>query len=609
MAKTADDDTAEGIASTDLVTEVEAGPALSVPDGPMAAWLEDHFEAYADEPAALIREGDSFEDVRFAELLEEARAVAGGLLELGLEPGDRIGIRAPTRYEWSVADVATHLAGLVLVPVYPSFSADQATHVVDDADASVLITEDDYPDELEDAVDEIVPIDDLPTAEPPELAGYDADDDEPATIIYTSGTTGDPKGCTITHRNLLAATAMVDERLSLESGNVGTCFLPLSHIYQRVGNYYLWGTGNAAAFMTVDDLKDELGMVEPELLVTVPRVYRRVYAGIQDQIAEMSGAKRRLMEWADGVAKAYGEGRSEGESVSSALAAKHALAEKLVFSTLREELGLTQVEYALTGAASIDADLLHYFWGLGIPLVEVYGSTEVTGPSTMNKPDSFRAGTVGYPMAGSEVGLAADGEVLYRGPNVMEGYWNNEAATADSIVDGWYHTGDIGEFDEDGFLTIVDRKKRMAVLDTGKNVSPNRVETALNRDRFVADSMAIADGRKFVTALLQPNYEAVLDLATDEGIAFDESATERDDSEEVVAVDPALLEDDHVHERFETALESANETLASYEEVGDYRLLERALSVDREELTPTLKKRRPTIEERYADRIESMYAE
>lgn len=607
MAHTANGDTTTSEERIEVASEIHECDPVSIPDGPMAVWLEERFERYADRTGALVREGDAFEEVRYDDLFERATRVAGGLLELGVEPGDRIGIRAASRYEWSLVDVASLLSGLILVPVYPSFGADQAIHVVEDADVQVLVTEDDCPDALADAVPEVVSIEALPTAEPSALAGYDVDEDDPATIIYTSGTTGDPKGCTITHGNLLAAIAMVTKRAPLDPGHVGTCFLPLSHIYQRVANYYLWGTGNAPAYMTVDDLKDELGMVEPAVLVTVPRVYRRVYAGFQDQVAEMSGPKRRLVEWADGVARAYGEGLSEGGSVSTGLSIKHAIADRLVFSTLREELGLTNVEFALTGAASIDADLLHFFWGLGVPLVEVYGSTEVTGPSTLNRRDSFRAGTVGYPMDGGEVALAPDGEVLYRGPNVMAGYWNDEEATADAIVDGWYRTGDVGEFDEDGFLRIVDRKKRMAVLDTGKNVAPNRVETALNRSRFVADAMAIADGRKFVTALIQPNYQAIVEFARERGIEFDEGAIERDENDEIVAVGEDLVDDARVRDRLESAVAEANESLASYEEVGDFRLLERALSIEREELTPTLKKRRPTIETRYADRIESMY--
>lgn len=603
--------TQEGETDTDVSdvvdSEIHRGGSLDVPEGPMAAWLEDRFEQYQEYPGALVRDGDSYIEYSFEEVFEHGKRVAGGLLDQGLEPGDRVGLRAGSRYEWSIVDVATHLAGLVLVPVYPAFSADQATHVLEDAGIELLVTEAEYPDALDKTVPTVIPIDELPESEPDELPGFEADVEDVATIIYTSGTTGLPKGCTITHRNLLAATAMVEQRIPLETGSTGTCFLPLSHIYQRVANYYMWETGSAPAYMSVDDLKEELNMVEPELLVTVPRVYRRVYAGIQDEVSQMSGLKRSLVEWADDVARSYGEGLSEGNSVSTGLGIKHNIADTLVLSTFREELGLTNVEYALTGAASIDGDLLHFFWGMGIPLVEVYGSTEVTGPSTLNKPDSFRAGTVGYPMDGSEVALARDDEVLYRGPNVMEGYWENEDATAEAITDGWYHTGDIGEFDADGFLKIIDRKKNMAVLDTGENVSADEVETALTASRYVTEAMTIADGRKFVTALIQPNYEALLEFARENDIDVDEDAVQRDETGEVVAVGEALVAESAVRELFEREVEQANENLANFASVGDFRLLDRAFSIEREELTPTLKKRRPTIEEHFEERIEEMY--
>lgn len=587
--------------------EIHEGGSLSIPDGPMAAWLEDRFEEYGDLPGALVWEDDGYTERTFSEVYEESRQVAGGLLEAGLEPGDRVGVRSTSRYEWSLIDVASHLAGLILVPVYPEFSADQAVHVVEDAEVQFLATETPYPDDLDDAVPEVVEIDALPEAEPDELPGFEIDETEPATIIYTSGTTGMPKGCTITHHNLLAAAAMVATRLPLDEGSVGTCFLPLSHIYQRAANYYMYERGSAPAYMSVEHLQEQLQLVEPELLVTVPRVYRRVYAGIQDQVAEMSGLKKSLVEWADGVARRYGEGLSEGETVSTGLRIKHSIADKLVLSTFREELGLTNVTYALTGAASIDGELLHFFWGMGVPLVEVYGSTEVTGPSTMNKPDSFRAGTVGYPMDGSAVAIASDGEVLFAGPNVMEGYWNNEEATEESFTDGWYHTGDIGEFDEDGFLQIIDRKKNMAVLDTGENVSPDAVETALTNSRYVTEAMAIADDRKFVTALIQPNYEALLTFARENDIEFDESATVRDDNDEITSIDEVLVNHSEVRDLLETEVETANEELANYATVGDFTLLHRGFSMEREELTPTLKKRRPTIMDHFEAEIEAMY--
>lgn len=586
--------------------EVHSGGDLSTPPGPMARWFLDQVDAHGDRPAALTREGSTFEAHTFEAVHREARQVAGGLLEVGLDPGDRVAVRSGTRYEWTVVDVATYLAGLVLVPIYPTFGPSQAVHVIEDAEASVLVAEGEVDDDIEAAVGTVVPIDDLPRVEPDALEGVDRADDDVATIIYTSGTTGLPKGCALSHENLLAATNMVTERLPIKTESVGTCFLPLSHALQRLAVYVLWNDGSAVAYMHVDDLKDELTELHPNVFYTVPRVFRRMFDSIQDEVASMSGPKRRLVSWANDVAMDYGRALSENhEDPSALLELKHGLADRLVFSKLREQLGFTDIQYAVTGAASIDADILYYFWGLGVPVLEGWGATEVTAPGTMNRPDAFKPGTVGSPLSGVDVKLADDGELLARGPNVMQGYWRNDEATEEVIVDGWYHTGDLAEIDDDGFVTIVDRKKQIAVLDTGKNVVPSRVENELTKQRYVAEAMIVAEGRKFVSALVQPNYEALVEFGRELGHEVGE--TTEDDSGEIVSIDRALLETPEVQSLFESEIAAANEGLVEYEQVGKFELLERALSVENEELTPTLKKRRSTIQDHFEDRIESMY--
>ncbi|WP_135823411.1 AMP-dependent synthetase/ligase [Halorussus ruber] len=574
----------------------------------MDEWFTGVADEYADRTLALVRRdaGDevAFEERTFGDHYERAAEVASALSSSGVEPGDRVGIRADTCYEWSVVDVAAYLAGVVLVPVFPDFSPDQATYVVEDAGIDALFVEDDPARQVADAVDAVYRLDDLPRGNPDDLPDLNAAPDDVATIIYTSGTTGDPKGCAITHRNLLAGTEMIATRLPVEASDVGTCFLPLSHVFQRVGTYLFWDAGASAAYMHPDDIKSELRAVEPSVLITVPRVYRRIYDRLQNRIAGMSGAKRRLLDWADGVAHEYGEELSGGGTPGPLLRVKHALADRLVFSKLRSELGLTNVRHAITGAASIDADLLHFFWGMGVPLCEVYGATETTGPVASNYPDHFRAGTVGQPIGDGEVRLADDGEILYRGPNVMDRYWGDEQATAESLTDGWYHTGDIGEFDDEEFLQIVDRKKRIAVLDTGKTVAPTRIESVLTRSRYIGDAMAVADGRKFVTALVQPNFEALADFADEQGLDADPT---RDDEGTPVAVSEDLLQDGAVRNLYEEEIEEANESLAESETVGDFRLISREFSVEKGELTPTLKKRQSEIEERFAEKIGAMY--
>jgi long-chain acyl-CoA synthetase len=589
--------------------DVRQGPPAAIPGETLAAWFAHTADEHAGRAAALVKRGGEYESVTFAELHEEARQVAGGLQSLGLGPGDRLAIQSETRYEWSVVDVASHLAGIVLVPVYPTFSPKQSAYVVEDCGAEVLVTETpgDVSDEVAAVLDEVVDIADPPTADPADLAGEDRAFEDLATMLYTSGTTGDPKGVELTHRNVRAELALLDGALpDHDPGQRGSCFLPLSHIYQRAYNYYLWHRGHATVFMSVDTLLEDLTATEPQFLGTVPRVYRRMYDGLQEQVADMSGPKRRLVEWGIDVASEYGAALEDrGAGPSAGLRARHALADRLVFSTLREEFGLTNVEYAITGAASLDADLLRFFWGMGVPLLEVYGATETTGGVTFNRMDAFRAGTVGKPLPETEVKLAADEEVLVRGPTIMKRYWNLPEETDDSLRDGWYHTGDLGRWDGE-YVRIVDRKKHMQVLDTGENVYSDPLEETLRRQDHISEALVEAENRKYVTALVQPNFDALLSFADDRDIGYDGQAVETE-GDETVAVPEPLLEQQDVEALFDREVGAANEDLPEYERVRKYHVLSRAFSVEREELTPTLKKRRRDIRDHFAAEIEAMY--
>jgi long-chain acyl-CoA synthetase len=588
---------------------VRSGGDVTVPEGPLAAWLLEHAEVYADEPMAYVKDGSgAFVPRTYAEVFQEVREVAGGLLDLGLSPGDRVAIRAETRYEWSVVDYACALAGLVLVPVYPSFSPEQTAFVLEDSGARVLVHEGDVPVEAAGVVEHTVDIEALPRSAPDDLPGLTADDGDTFTIVYTSGTTGMPKGVELTHRNLLTQAAQFEAVLPpFGPGDVVPVYLPLNHIMQRVLVYAGIQWGSAGAYTTPQTLLEDLKAVKPDGFSGVPRIYRRMYQGVREQVEATPGARGRLGAWALEVAIAYGRAVEQGE-VPPGLRAKHAVAERLVYRRLREALGFDNVRYAGTGAATIDAEVLYFFWGIGVPMLEAYGATETSAGVTFSRLDDFHPGTVGLPAPGVEVRLADDGEVLVRGPNVMKGYWNNPAATAEAIdADGWYHTGDVGEWQGD-HLRIVDRKKRIQVLDTGKNVYPAPIENALRRSPYVAEAMVVAEGRKYVTALLQPNYPMLVAFAEAEGIAVEASAFAYDAMDEIAAVSPALLEEPAVRALYQGEIDAANRTLADYEQVKRFDLVERAFSVEASELTPTLKKRRGTIEEHFADRIDGLYA-
>lgn len=448
-----DGTTVEGL-DVSLGSKIQAGEAVSVPDGPTAAWLERIWQRHADRTAATMP-GAETETRTFAQFREEARAVAAGLLDYGLEPGDRVGIYADPQYAWSVVDAACHLAGLISVPVSNLFSNERALHVIDDAGVDVLVAEQLVPVSVEQTVETVFRIDDLPTRERDEFPGFDRDEDDVATIVYKIGTNKHPRGCALTHRNLLAAVAMLSERLPASAGGTGTCFLPLAHIYQRALTYYLWDAGSAVAYMDIDSFEDHLREVRPDLLVGVPQAYERLREELHDRMDDLSGAKQFI---AGDVAEAYGAVLRDDASASRRLSMKHSMAERTVFASLREEFGLDGLDYALTGTESIDDETLHFFWGLGVPLSEVYESTELTGLATVTAPEEYRANVVGDPFPGTEVALAEDGEVVVRGPGVMDGYWNDEEATAYAVRDGWYHTGDLGEFTDDGALRITGSK-------------------------------------------------------------------------------------------------------------------------------------------------------
>lgn len=589
---------------------IRVGEPIVVPEGPLCAWYLERSEEYADLPAAKFKTEAGWQTKSYAELLEDASEVAGGLLELA-DPGDRVAISAETRYEWAVVDMATVLARLVLVPVYPSFSPEQMAFVVEDAGAKVLVRESEVPDEVTAVVDHVVDIEDLPRAEfdVENAPGLEADDEDVHTLVYTSGTTGMPKGCELTHANFLSQMEMAVVAMPEQPpGTVGTAFLPLNHIYQRLVNYSGVNQGFCSAYLNVQNLVEEFAEVRPNVVPSVPRVYRRMFDGLREKVAEEEGVKRSLAEWAIDVSIEYGKAVESGEP-GPVLRAKHAVADRLVLSTFRERLGLDEIAYAITGAASIDSEVLYFFWGMGVPLLEGYGATETTAGLTFNRIDDFHPGTVGKPMPGTEIKLGPENEVLGRGPQIMQGYWNNPEATAEALdEDGWYHTGDVGEWQGD-HLKIVDRMKRLQVLDTGKNVYPAPIEDHLRSSQYIEEAMVVAEGRKYVTALVQPNFGALLKFADAEGIDYDESAVVRDEMDNVNAVPESLVEHPSVVELLDAEVAEANTHLADYERVKKTRLVPRAFSVEQDELTPTLKKRRRDIEANWEAEIESMYAE
>jgi len=425
--------------SVALGSEVREGAGLDVPRESMASWIEDVATTHGDRTAALVPDGDGYAERTFADLYDRARVVAGGLLTTDLAPGDRLAVPLPAGYEWSVVDLACHLAGLVSVPLYPTADDDRVLDLAERAGIDGVVADVDTPIGVQETADTVVHVDDLPTADPRTLPGFEADPDDPATIVFDVGTTSD-RGHVLTGRNLCAAVAALDAEVPLGPGATGTCFLPLAHVYQRVLTYHLWDAGGAVAYAPFEDALDRLAEIDPDVLVGVPKLYQQLYGTLQDRIGDLGWMKRKLA----GRATAYGRGILAGEGTPL----KYRAAKRLVFGPLREEFGLADLEYALSGLEPLDDHLVEFFRGVGVPLTELYGPVATSGVGTLNRAASFRQGTVGTPMAGTQLALSEDGTVLLDGPTAMDGCLDDRE-TANALRDGWYYTGTAGTLDGD----------------------------------------------------------------------------------------------------------------------------------------------------------------
>jgi len=569
-------------------------------------------EAVAAEhagPAYLVQTGEGWQPVSWADAGRAAEEVAAGLLALGVEPGDRVALLSRTRLEWLLSDLALASIGAVSVPIYPTSSAVECAYVLGNAGATAVVCEnpEQYAKiaplraELE-ALERVVVFDGAPgsavtLAELRERGRAalerDADavlgasarvaDGDLLTIIYTSGTTGPPKGCVLTHRHYRTMTDVVTAVPGLfESGDRVLLYLPLAHNFARLVGYLGAGAGFTLAFCPeVSDVPKALLDVRPTILPTVPRLLEKAYATIQSSVGETAGTKGRLARWALDTGRQASRARQRGSRLPPALAARLAVADRLVLRKVRARFG-GELRLAVSGGAPLAAEVAELFHAVGIPVLEGYGLTECTTASHMNVPGSYRFGTVGLPLGGIEARLAGDGEVLLRGETVFAGYWQDEKATREAVTaDGWLLTGDVGSLDEDGFLTIVDRKKDIIITAGGKNVSPQNIENALKAAPLVSQALVIGDRRPYLAALLT--------IDPDEAARVAATGTEAR-----VVVEQAVAE--------------VNRHLGRVEQVKRFAILDRDFLRELGELTPTLKLRRRVCEEHFRDVIETLYA-
>ncbi|MCO6005701.1 long-chain fatty acid--CoA ligase [Actinoallomurus purpureus] len=564
------------------------------------------FSRAAEEPDRVVfrrKAGSGWRDVTAREFADEVTEVAKGLISAGIEPGDRVAIMSRTRYEWTVADYAIWAAGGVTVPIYETSSASQVEWIVGDSGAKAVFVESDDHEKVVEAIRERLPelknvwrIDTLPSGE-----GSDEDLTERresraaadlATIIYTSGTTGRPKGSEITHGNLLAtarnvAEGALTEVFGLKDGST-LLFLPLAHVFAR-----LIEVGCVEAGVTVGHtpdtthLVDDLGSFQPTFLLAVPRVFEKVYIGAEQKAT--ADGKGRIFRIAADTAIAY----SRADSPGLGLRLKHAVFDRLVYGKLRAAVG-GHVTHAVSGGAALGERLGHFFDGVGISILEGYGLTETTAPVAVNFPSGNHIGTVGKPIPGTTVRIADDGEVLVKGPNVFAGYWHNEEASEQCLEDGWFHTGDVGELDGDGYLKLTGRKKEIIVTAGGKNVAPAPLEDRLRAHPLISQCMVVGDGRKFIGCLVTLDPES-LD-------AWKEQHGKTALSTAELAEDPDLVKE------IDAAVADANTTVSRAEAIKKYRILDSDFTEESGHLTPTLKVKRNLVERDFAAEIEALYA-
>jgi long-chain acyl-CoA synthetase len=549
----------------------------------------------------------------FDELGTAVRELARGLAALGLEPGDRVALLGETRPEWTLADAAILAAGLVVVPVYQTNSPEECRYVIDHSEARAVIAEDagqlakieavrDQLPGLEHVIS-MVPAGDTTTIDDLRAQAGEVDEaelakrldavgpDDVATIVYTSGTTGPPKGCMLTHRNVLATGAAYVELLSLRPPATLFMFLPLAHALARVVQMVSLEYGTTLAFWSGDSrrLVEDVGAAAPTHFPSVPRVFEKIHARVLARGSEGSPIRQRLFAWAVETGRRARPAMRRG-SASAALKAQYALADRLVLSKVRDLFG-GRIELALTGAAPIPREVLEFLDACGITVLEGYGLTETCAAATLNPPHDPRFGTVGPALPGMRVEVAEDGEILLGGPNVFKGYHRNDEATADVFVGDLVRTGDLGELD-DGYLRITGRKKDLIITSSGKNISPTNIENALRESRWISQAVVYGDNRSYLVALLTLDADEASALAEELGIGGDVQA---------------MASHERVRERLQEDVDHANSRFARIEQVKKFTVLEADLSQEAGELTPTMKVKRAVIERRYADTFDALY--
>ena len=588
-------------------------PAVTeAPTGSLSDPVWANASSHPDTAVFSRRTGTTWTDITAAEFARQVTSVAKGLIAAGVKHGERVALLSPTRYEWTLVDYAIWSIGAVTVPIYETSSPTQVQWILTDSEAVVAVVENATHGAVVEsaraeapALQEVWQIEagavDQLTALGQEVSDAEFDKrrsavtpDDLATLIYTSGTTGRPKGCKISHSNFmdeLNPAVKILDNLFDTTGASTLLFLPLAHVFARIIQVgCVMKRVKVGHSADVKNLVDDLGAFRPTFILSVPRVFEKVFNSAS-QKAHADG-KGKIFDAAAETAIAYSQAQDKG-GASFGLKAKHLLFDRLVFGKLRAVLG-GQVQYAVSGGAPLGDRLGHFFRGIGVPVLEGYGLTETTAAVSVNLPDDIRIGTVGRPLPGVTVAVADDGELLFKGGQVMQGYWKNDEATAAAIdADGWFHTGDLGEFDVDGFIKITGRKKEILVTAGGKNVAPTLLEDQIRLHPLVSQCMVVGDGKPFIAALITIDPETIVPWATDRGKPTDPAELTRD--AELIA-------------EVQKAIDDANASVSHAEAIKKFSILPIDWTQESGELSLKLSLRRHIVMEKYGTDVEALYA-